>query len=137
MPLYVTTYVRIAHRSGVTVATSSLLRVDPYANTNTVIAGLSTTFHLGATNALEREAIVKEITALHVYVGHSGPLQPLAGWPSISTQIAGLRRLLLGGESTHTETGRWFQQAATVNFPQSCQLYRLKYAIIGQNTACG
>lgn len=34
---------------------------------------------------------------------------------SVSTQIAGLRRLLLNGENDDTETGKWFRKAADVS----------------------
>jgi hypothetical protein len=54
-------------------------------------AGLGTAFSLGAAHKLAPGAVVQDITALHITVSHLG-----AGVPSISTQIAVLRGLLLG-----------------------------------------
>lgn len=48
-------------------------------------------FSTGARHKLEDGAVVRPITALHVHVG------PGQG-ASVSTQIATLRRLLIGGE---------------------------------------
>ncbi|KAH8116643.1 composite domain of metallo-dependent hydrolase [Phellopilus nigrolimitatus] len=60
------------------------------------LSGLSTAFGLGAAHKLEKGALVQEVAAVHVTVGHMGKT------PSISTQIAALRHLLLddGGESS-------------------------------------
>jgi len=55
------------------------------------LSGLSTAFATGAGHKLENGAVVQEIAALHVRVGH------FSSSPSVSTQIAALRRLLLGG----------------------------------------
>ncbi|GAA6033304.1 hypothetical protein JCM8097_006683 [Rhodosporidiobolus ruineniae] len=55
--------------------------------------GVSTVFRTSAKNVLEKGAIVKKATALHVQIGHSGKGSPAT--PSISTQIAYLRNLLL------------------------------------------
>ncbi|RDB22753.1 hypothetical protein Hypma_010022 [Hypsizygus marmoreus] len=101
----------IAYRSGVTVATSSLAR--PYyldGSAAHVISGLSTTFRTGAAHAMEHGAIVQDIAALHVHIGRAHPL--IGSGVSVSTQIAGLRRLLFGWESTEKETGYWFRKAA-------------------------
>ena len=46
-------------------------------------------FSTGAAHKLAHGAIIQEVTALHVSVGHFAPR------PSISTQIAALRSLLL------------------------------------------
>lgn len=56
-------------------------------SSNGLIAGLSTVFSTGATHRLENGAVIQDIVALHVQIGHSG------GGPSISTQIATLRNL--------------------------------------------
>lgn len=61
---------------------------------------------------MEFGAIVQEVVALHVSVGRPHPL--LGKGISISTQIAALRRLLFGWESTDRDTGLWFRQAAEV-----------------------
>lgn len=49
---------------------------------------MSTVFTTGSAHKLERSAVVQAIAALHVAIG--------AGKPSVSTQVAALRRLLLG-----------------------------------------
>jgi hypothetical protein len=59
---------------------------------------------------MERGAIVQDVVALHVVLGRSSPLLPKS--VSVSTQIAALRRLLYGWESTDKETGIWFRKAA-------------------------
>lgn len=56
------------------------------------LAGLGTAFHLGARHRLERGALVQDVTALHVAVGYYAE----RGAPSVSTQVAALRNLLLG-----------------------------------------
>jgi hypothetical protein len=50
---------------------------------------LSVSFSTGAAHKLADGAVIQEVTALHVSVGHFAPR------PSISTQIAALRDLLL------------------------------------------
>jgi hypothetical protein len=62
-------------------------------SSNGLIAGLSTVFSTGAAHRLENEAVIQNVAALHVQIGHSG------SGPSVSTQIATLRNLLLGSES--------------------------------------
>ncbi|KAF8590874.1 hypothetical protein K439DRAFT_1627298 [Ramaria rubella] len=74
----------LAYRSGVTAAISA-------PEHSGVFAGLGSLFSAGATNKLERGAVIQETTALHVSIGHSP-----GGIPSVSTQIATLRRLLFG-----------------------------------------
>lgn len=62
-------------------------------------AGLGTWFSTGAKHKLAQGAVVQEATALHVTVRHFG-----GRTPSVSTQIAVLRRLLLeGGKEGATE----------------------------------
>jgi hypothetical protein len=78
------------------------------------LAGLSSTFRTGSGH-LEKGAIIQDVTALHVKIGRPKPSEGIAG-PSLSTQIAGLRRLLSGWESKETETGYWFNKAAVVGF---------------------
>lgn len=56
-----------------------------------IFSGLGTAFSLGAGHKLEVGALVQDVAAVHVNVRHFG------GVPSISTQIATLRQLLLGG----------------------------------------
>ncbi|KAJ7221007.1 carbohydrate esterase family 9 protein [Mycena haematopus] len=72
----------LAYRAGVTSAI-----VAPLASG--VLGGLGVSFSLGAAHKLERGAVLCEVTGVHVKV-----LQSMSG-PSVSTQIALLRRLLL------------------------------------------
>ncbi len=66
-----------------------------------VISGLSAAFRPGSLHAMKRGAILQDVVALHVTIAK--PRR--AGGVSVSEQIAGLRRLLYGWESTETETG--------------------------------
>jgi len=74
---------RLAYRGGVTTAISAPV-------TYSFLAGLGVAFSTGARHKLEGGALVRPVTALHV---HIGPGQE----PSVSTQIATLRRLLTDG----------------------------------------
>lgn len=59
-------------------------------------------FSTGGANKLEKGGVIQEITAVHVAVRHFGK-------PSISTQIAVLRRLLQG-KVTEGAVGEYFEQ---------------------------
>ncbi|KAF8897044.1 carbohydrate esterase family 9 protein [Gymnopilus junonius] len=72
----------LAYRSGVTIAVTA-------PSHNRFFGGLGTSFSLGASHKLEEGAIVQAVTAVHMSIRHSSKL-------SVSTQIAALRRLLLG-----------------------------------------
>lgn len=74
---------RLAYRSGVSTAITSPI-------SSGLLGGLGTHFSLGAKHKLEYEAVLDDVTAVHVSVLHWGT------GPSVSTQIAALRRLLLG-----------------------------------------
>ncbi|KAF8590883.1 composite domain of metallo-dependent hydrolase [Ramaria rubella] len=88
----------LAYRSGVTAAISAPAHAG-------VFAGLGTLFSVGSANKMQKGAIVQDVTGLHVSIGHNP-----SGSPSISTQIATLRRLLLGnGEG---EQRKMFKAAA-------------------------
>lgn len=78
-----------------------------------MIAGVSATFRTGASHAMERGAVIQDVTALHLIMGRSHPLFPNKR-PSVSSQIATLRRLLYGWEANERETGEWFRKAAEV-----------------------
>lgn len=58
---------------------------------------------------MERGAIVKDVTALHVAIGR------LQNFASLSTQIFTLKRVLLSGQ-TDEQHNVWFHKAATVTF---------------------
>ena len=105
----------MAHRAGVTYATTSFLKPAAFSR-GAFIGGLSATFRTGANHGMERAAIIKSATALHIAIGRSLPFAPSPG-PSVSTQVATLRRLLLNGEGEHTETGKWFKKAANGEIP--------------------
>lgn len=97
------------------MATTSLAKpASFFGSEGQLVSGLSTTFRTGAAHAMERGAIVQDVVALHVVLGRNSV------WPgksvSVSTQVATLRRLLYGWESTDTETGLWFKRAAEVIF---------------------
>ncbi|KAJ7490396.1 carbohydrate esterase family 9 protein [Mycena galericulata] len=101
----------LAYRSGVTSGTVSLMTPISSGDTN-VIAGISTTFRTGASHAMEKGAIIQKWTALHVAIHRADPFSTKKE-VSVSTQIAGLRRLLTQrrvGEDT--ETRKWFKMAA-------------------------
>lgn len=71
-----------------------------------VFGGLSTSFYTGAAHKLEKHAVVQRITALHVAVHDQGSA------PSISTQVAALRKALKGG--LEGEAGRWYKAVTEV-----------------------
>lgn len=72
------------------------------------LSGLSTAFATGAGHKLEKGAVVKDVAALHVRISHISPS------PSISTQIAALRRLLLGS-NIQSPLDEHFRQVASVS----------------------
>lgn len=107
-------FLSIAHRAGVTYATSTLGRSVLFGGAGSFIAGLGTTFRTGAAHALEPNAVLKPVTALHVYIGRPFPFRGAIPPVSVSTQIAVLRRLLLNAVKDEEETGYWFRKAADV-----------------------
>ena len=95
-------YFRLAYRSGVTKAVVAPVH-------HGFLGGLSTSFSTGAVNKLADGAVIQEVTALHVSVGH------FASKPSISTQVAALRGLLLAlPDDTITDASTIFRDAARV-----------------------
>ena len=68
-------------------------------------SGVGTTFSLGVTHKLEQGAVIQEVTGVHVSVRHFSKL-------SVSTQIAALRKLLLG--SQQNSAGGWFKRVTAV-----------------------
>lgn len=61
-------------------------------------------FFTGAANKLEDHAVLSRLTALHVKIGDMGRR------PSVSTQIAALRKALSGGFKG--ERHKWYKQVA-------------------------
>jgi imidazolonepropionase-like amidohydrolase len=91
----------LAYRSGVTSAVSAPTKRG-------LIQGLTVSFSTGARHRLERGAIASGITALHVALGHGRT-------DSVGTQIATLRRFLLGGATG--ELGARFADVAKGALP--------------------
>lgn len=69
-------------------------------------------FSTGAAHRLEDGAVIQDVAALHVQIGHSNR------GPSVSTQIAALRNILLGDKSSTT-----FAEVAKVCFYLSSMFY--------------
>ena len=102
--------IRSAYEAGVTYAVVSLA---PYSG---LIGGLSATVRTGARHALEKGAIIQEVTALHATIERD----PWASeYVSVSTQIGVLRNLMLGsheGVTSGSATGHWFEKVASVSW---------------------
>lgn len=101
--------IRSAHEAGVTYAVASL------ASYSGLIGGLSATIRTGARHALEKGAVIQEVTALHVTIERT---PWVSGYVSISTQVNVLRNLLLGsheGVTSGSATGHWFEKATSVS----------------------
>ena len=73
------------------------------------LGGLSAAFSLGSPNRLITSAIIKRVAALHVSIVDR------VNEPSISTQIAALRSLLLG--KGKGDVGEYFNKAAKGGVP--------------------
>ncbi|OSC98900.1 carbohydrate esterase family 9 protein [Trametes coccinea BRFM310] len=97
----------IAYRSGVTTA------ITP-PRSNGFLAGLSAAFSTGGRHKLEEGALLQEVGALHVAI------HPV-GTPSVSTQIAALRRLLLGG--TNAESAYAIEQVQKGEIPLAVHVH--------------
>ncbi|KAH7913892.1 carbohydrate esterase family 9 protein [Hygrophoropsis aurantiaca] len=92
----------LAYRAGVTSAITAPSHSGFYG-------GLSVEFSLSASHRLEAGAIIQEVAGVHVDVTH------LNGGPSISTQIAALRRLLL--DPVSSESGHWVREIGEGTIP--------------------
>ncbi|CAJ0756898.1 15122_t:CDS:10, partial [Entrophospora sp. SA101] len=76
----------VAYKAGIfNVITSPI-------STKGLISGVSVAFKTGASKIIDKEAIIKEATALHVHIGSKHKSKYL---PTISSQISTLRKLLL------------------------------------------
>ncbi|KAI6021404.1 composite domain of metallo-dependent hydrolase [Pisolithus microcarpus] len=98
--LFATRDALLAYRAGVTSAVTA-------PASKGLVAGLSTVFSTGAAHGLQGGAVVQDVAALHVSIGRRW-----SGSPSVSTQIAALRNLLL-----HSNEGTPFDQAAKGEIP--------------------
>lgn len=100
---------RSAYEAGVTYAVASL------ASYSGLIGGLSATIRTGSHHALEKGAVIQDVTALHVTIER---LPSESVYVSVSTQITVLRNLLLGshkGVTSDSATGHWFGKVAKVS----------------------
>ncbi|KAG6900265.1 hypothetical protein C0993_000718 [Termitomyces sp. T159_Od127] len=91
----------LAFRAGVT----SAITAPTHKN---FLSGLGVSFSLGATNGLEAGAVIQDVAGLHVTVKHLSK-------PSVSSQIAALRRLLLGEHDS--AVGFWFKKVVEGEIP--------------------
>ncbi|KAF6761161.1 amidohydrolase [Ephemerocybe angulata] len=91
----------LAYRFGVTSAITA-------PKSKGFFGGLGVHFSTGASSRLEGGAVIQEITAVHVAVRHFGK-------PSISTQVAALRRLLQG--KADGAAGHYFGLVRTGQIP--------------------
>lgn len=101
--------IRSAYEAGITYAVASL------ASYSGLIGGLSATIRTGARHALEKGAVIQEVTALHATIERD---PQGSGYVSTSTQIAVLRNLLLGsheGVTSKSATGHWFGKVSNVS----------------------
>ena len=96
----------LGYRAGVTVGVVSPITYDVFTASRAFLSGLSAAFSLGSAHKLEGGAVVQDIVAVHVAVGHS------VTSASVSTQIAALRHLLL--HPPPGEAKKWFQEVANV-----------------------
>ncbi|THH01236.1 hypothetical protein EW145_g6949 [Phellinidium pouzarii] len=96
----------LGYRAGVTVGITAPM-------SGGFLSGLSTAFGLGSAHKLQKGALVQDIAAVHVSVGHMGRT------PSVSTQIATLRRLLL--EVGEGEVGSRFKDVADLTLVVEAQ----------------
>ncbi len=95
-------FCRLAYRAGVTTGITA-------PKHRGFLGGLSASFSTGVLHRLKRGAVIQDINALHVSVRHFGKV------PSVSTQIAALRRQLLHpDESYESDTGRYFREVRSV-----------------------
>ncbi|EKM54391.1 uncharacterized protein PHACADRAFT_258201 [Phanerochaete carnosa HHB-10118-sp] len=92
----------LAYRNGVTIA------VSPPLHEGSFIGGLSAAFSLGAATKLELGAVVSDVTALHVALTHGDT-------PSVSTEVAALRRILL--HPPEGEGQEWYKKAVNGEIP--------------------
>lgn len=93
---------RLAYRSGVTTGVTA-------PKSSAFFSGISAAFGTGAHHQLETGALPQSEVAVHVRISHLG------GVPSVSTQIATLRSLLLG--NAKHDLGDLFKRVAKVSIP--------------------
>lgn len=112
--------IRLAYRAGVTSA------ITPPAFYG-FLSGLSVHFSTGAAHKLEKGAVLQDAVALHFAIQQFGT-------PSVSTQIAALRKLLLDKHSG--EFADAYESVQTVCSPTRLCLFRwLTRAYTGQDAS--
>jgi hypothetical protein len=79
-----------------------------------IFEGTSVVFRTGAAHGLEEGAIVKSLAALHLGFHHTAELSRDTTAPSVSSQIANVRRLLLHSSEYGGRTERLFWRVAKV-----------------------
>ncbi|KAL5519409.1 hypothetical protein ACEPAH_1092 [Sanghuangporus vaninii] len=99
--LFATRNALLAYRAGVTSAITA-------PASNGFFAGLSAHFSTGAPLKTTPGAVIQEVTALHFSIGS-------VGQPSVSTQIAALRRLLTVKQEG--DLGHWINKVLTGKIP--------------------
>ncbi|KAH8119709.1 composite domain of metallo-dependent hydrolase [Phellopilus nigrolimitatus] len=91
----------LAHRAGVTSSITA-------PTSSGFLSGLSTQFSTGAAFRTTPGAVIQDVAALHVTIGP-------ARQPSVSTQIAALRRLLTSEQKG--ELGYWLKKVVQAEIP--------------------
>ncbi|CDH60301.1 amidohydrolase family protein [Lichtheimia corymbifera JMRC:FSU:9682] len=91
-----TRHLEEAHKGGVLTAITAPM-------SNNIVAGLSTAFKTGAKSSLDEHAVIAPTVALHLQIGHAFKS---ASFPTISTQIAFIRRLLTENMDADNDYGR-------------------------------
>lgn len=126
--------IRSAYEAGVTYAVASL------ASYSGLIGGISATIRTGARHALEKGAIIQEVTGLHVTVERNPSGR---GYFSISTQVNVLRNLLLGshGVTNDSATGHWFGKVTSASSTSAILVLSaidacLLFSSLGRDTPC-
>ncbi|THH10380.1 hypothetical protein EW145_g1372 [Phellinidium pouzarii] len=99
--MFATRNMLLAYRAGVTSGITA-------PASEGFFSGLSAHFSTGATHRLGRGAVIQDVTALHFAIGVSGQ-------PSVSTQIATLRRLLV--QKQKGDMGFWLNKVLKGEMP--------------------
>ena len=90
---------RLAYHSGVVAGITA-------PSSKGLLSGLSAAFATGASHRLEHGAILQDVTALHIHLS-----QDYSTIASVSTQMAALRKLLLGQDVGGDVKERFLQVA--------------------------
>ncbi|KAI7874120.1 composite domain of metallo-dependent hydrolase [Lichtheimia hyalospora FSU 10163] len=91
-----TRHLEEAHKGGVLTAITAPMSKN-------IVAGLSTAFKTGAESSLDEHAVIAPTVALHLQIGHAFKS---SSFPTISSQIAFIRRLLTENMDANNDYGR-------------------------------